>query len=881
MKIAHVRVNELVEPFLDSAPRVSWHVESDQRGCVQSNYRIRVWREDGAEPVVDTGWVPDKSCLPVPLPMHVEPLTRYQYEISVRNNFGETAHSGRHAFWGAMCGQAFQGKWITGHFCKKRDEVLGAVYLRKPFAVKEKPARALLVIVGLGYFEATINGSKVGDDFLSTPFTAYHQQVQYRVFDVTDKLSVGENALGVALGNGFYNCFTDDPWQTAKAIWRDVPKLLCELHVTYLDGSRQVVASDDTWRSSTGPIVFNGLRHGETYDARLEQPGWDKPGFDETAYDTWGNAMRTRAPGGVLRAMEIEPIRVIRKRTPIAKWRTPTGWVLDAGVLQSGICGITFRGKAGDSYTIRYSDLIKDDNTIDMVSLSGFIKNHAFQTDTYIKRGDAPETWHTRFAHHGFRYLEISGADGEPDVNDVEVWSLCNDFADRGAFEAGDPMVTCIQEITLNSVRSMCFGLINADTAREKISWTGDTGVSSGQMLLNFESQAFLNKYMRDLREAQLPSGMLPCIVPTTGWGFTFANGPDWSQPMHVIPQHLYRQCGDVQALRDNYDAHQRYVSYLDTMAVDHILDFGLGDWCAPFEGPAISVNMASFKCPVPLSDTAYYYQSVVDLAASACVLGKTEDAARCAAHALNIRNAFRARFYDEATGRIEGQCQTALGIMIAFGLADSDEVPRLLEALKEQIRLDGDRLDLGILGMRAVLTALGEHGLAQLGLDLLTAPTYPSMADWINRGATTLWECWNGLGSRNHHMFSSVSEFFYWYVAGITPSPDTVAYEKTLFRPMLNGTLLSARAHIRTVRGRVAIAWEKRDGGFAVQVQVPVSCTGELLLPRAWRGQDTLGILAEDGQAVQDNMIVCEDPVRDEVRVILESGAYHFTAGT
>ncbi len=878
MKITHVRVNHLETPFLDTQPRISWHVESERRGAKQQSYRIRVWREDEQTPAYDSGEVPDSSCLPKTIPMDVQPLTRYRFTVTVRGNGGETADSGEHVFWGAKRNQPFSAKWITGHFCKRRDNVLGAVYLRKPFAATEKPRRALLVIVGLGYFEAAINGSKVGDDFLSTPFTDYHKHVQYRVFDVTNMVNTGENVLGVTLGNGFYNCFTDDPWQTAKAIWRDVPKLLCELHVTGENGETAVIGSDDTWRSSTGPIVFNGLRHGEQYDARLEQKGWDKPDFDEAAYGTWDNAMRTRAPGGVLRAMEMEPIRVFRKIKPIDKWRTETGWILDAGVLQSGICSMTFHGQEGDTYTIRYSDLIREDRSLDMASLSGFIKNHAFQTDTYVKRGSEPETWHTRFAHHGFRYVEIAGPI-EPSVDDVEVWSLCNDFADRGAFRADDPMVTRIQEITLNSVRSMCFGLINADTAREKISWTGDTGVSSGQMMLNFESQAFMNKYMQDLREAQMPSGMLPCIVPTTGWGFTFANGPDWSQPMHVVPAHLYKQHGDIDALRLNYDAHRRYVQYLDTMAVDNILDFGLGDWCAPFEGAAITVNMESFKCPVPLSDTAYYYQSVKDLADAARALNKPEDEIKYRAHAQAIRAAWRGRFYDETAGTIHGQCQTAIGIMIAFGLCEADELPHLLNSLKEQIRKDGDRLDLGILGMRAVLFALGEHGLGQIGLDLLTAPSYPSMADWINRGATTLWECWNGLGSRNHHMFSSVSEFFYRYVAGITPSDDKLAYETTVFKPMLSGTLPGARAHINTVRGTVSIDWRKECSGFQVDVQVPVSCTGELVLPRTWQGQDTLPLLTESCEPAANAFAVCDDPARGELRVTLPSGAYRFSA--
>lgn len=879
MNVLHCRVNNLENPFIDSQPSIGWQVESDRRGCVQTSYRIRVWRESKECLVYDSKTVPSKSCLPVHIPMEVQPLARYLYQVEVQNQFGEIAHSDIAEFWGAKRTQPFSGKWITGHFCEKREEVLGAVYLRKPFDNVTGCRRALLVICGLGYFEATLNGAKVGDDFLSTPLTDFHLQAQYRVFDVTRLLTAKDNVLGVKLGNGLYNCFTEDPWQTSRAIWRDVPKLVCELHL-YDDANREtVINSDHTWRSSTGPILLNGLRHGEIYDARLEQDGWDRPGFDESQHGTWKGVKMTRAPGGVLHVMEMEPIRCFRRIRPVEKWRTEKGWLIDIGQSQSGISNTTFHGRTGETITVRYSDLIDEHGELDQKSLSMFIKNHAFQTDQYTKRSDRPETWHATFAYHGFRYMEISGNDWEPELDDFEIWSLCNDYEERGEFNCSDIWVNRIQQAACNSTRSMGFSVMASDTVREKTSWTGDTGLSCDQMLMNYGSEAFFRKWMQDLRDAQTPAGMLPCIIPTPGWGFTFANGPDWSQPMHVVPACLYRHSGDLQALADNYDAHFRYVSYLDTMAVDHIVNFGLGDWCAPFDGPALTVNMIKFKCPVALSDTAYYYQSVKDLAFSAKALGKHDEAVVHAAHAEEIRQAFRQRFFDKRTYTAAGDCQTSTGMMVFFGLAYPEEIPHLMERLREQIRRDGGKLDFGILGMKAVLTAMGENGDAQLALDMLTAPEYPSIVDWLKRGATTLWECWNGGGSHNHHMFSSVSDFLYRFVAGISPSKNEIAYEKTLFRPMLNGRLESAGAEINSVRGKVGCWWAKFEDGFEVVIQVPVSCRGELVLPATWLGQDVLTVLREGGSPVaQVSHICCQKGSEKDIRLIVPSGEYHFS---
>lgn len=862
MKITNCRINYLENPFIDRQPYLHWTPVDARRGSRQSAYRIRVWQKDDGAPACDTGWVDSSDCMPVPLPMQVRPLTPYCFRVEARDELGHMAEPGEGEFSGGMCGQRFCGKWITAAFCDRRENVVGSAYLRRAFTITKPLRRALLVICGLGYFEARINGQKVGDDFLSTPLTAYDQQIQYRIFDVTHMTASGDNALSVTLGNGFYNCFTKDAWATDAAIWRDVPKLLCELHLIGEDGGDSIVRSDDNWLTSPGPITLNGLRHGEYYDARLEMPGWDMPGFDDSA---WMPARYCRAPGGTLSVMEMEPIRIFRTLHPIRKWRSANGWMFDIGVAQSGVARIRFHGKAGDTITVRYSDLKYENGELNQDALSGFVKNYRFQTDLYTKATDAPEVWQTTFAFHGFQYLEISGNDWEPELNDIVVFSLANDLPVRGSFSCSDETANRIQQAAHNSTRSMLFSVMNSDTVREKISWTGDTGLSCEQMLLNFGAEAFFTKWMRDLRDAQRPSGMLPCIIPTPGWGFTFSNGPDWSQPIYEIPQMLYLYSGDTREISANYDALCRYIGFLDTMAIDHIVNYGLGDWCSPFEGPALTVNMSSFKCPVPVSDTAYYYAAVRAASQSARLLGKMEDAAYYAVKADKIREAFRAKFYSPETASVAGDCQTATAMMIAFGLAEPDEIPALTDTLLRIIKRDGGKLDYGILGMKAVLTALGRTGHAQLALDMLTTPEYPSIGHWLSQGATTLWECWNGGGSHNHHMFSCVSDFLYKYVAGVRCAAP--GWAAITFEPMLAGSMQGAQASVSTLRGEAAIRWTKHENGFTVGVIVPVGAQAELLLPARYEGTDVAAALAASG--------IHGEPDGAHIRIRLTSGQF------
>jgi len=822
-----LKINGLDSPTIDTVPKISLiYPDFEFDAQISADITVRLDKETVFCKTVS-------GCERAYIPLVFDMLPNKVYDVYVLSKTsGGKSYSAKTRFSTGKLGGAWRARWITASYVRRPDEVLGAVYLRRDFDVKSV-RRATLFIAGLGYFEAHINGQKVGDDFLSTPYTAYDKRITYRTFDVTSMLVRGKNAIGVILGNGFYNCFTLDAWQTATAPWRDVPKLLCEIVIECDDGTF-TVKSDDLWQCVHGPITFNGIRHGEEYDSRLECDLWDSPDYAGDVYPV----RYVKSPGVPLEVMEMEPIRIIEKLTPRLRRKVKNGWLYEIPRDIGGICNITFHGKAGTEITVRYCDILTDDGELNQEAINSFIKNYKFQTDVYIKNSDGPETWHPIFTYHGFQYIEISGCDEPPECEDIEAWALCNDFEQKGEFLSSDETVNLIQKMCVGTTTSCCMNTFSSDTVREKSSWTGDTGLSTEQLLLNFGAENFMKKWSVDLRDAMRPGGGLPCIIPTTGWGFNSINGPDWSHPVYEVPLRLYMMTGDTSYLSDNIETLRLHCDYVASMANDDgTVEYGLGDWCAPFEGAPISVNMSSFKCPISVSDTAFYYSALKALLYFADVLNREDIKEKYSPVADATRRAFREKLFDKDTLTVKGDCQSATGIAVYHGLCDDDEIIPLGERLCEQIHRDGDHLDFGVLGVKAVLDTLGRTGHSDVALKILTAPRYPSIKHWIDMGATALWECWNGGGSHNQHMFSAVSAFFYKYIGGVSyasPSGRELTY-----RPGITSGLDSAEASVRTPYGLAECKWNVSDGMAIIDLTVPSSSMGTLILPS---GERTLG---------------------------------------
>lgn len=835
-------VNYLKNPCgIDERPVFSYKIRSEARGDMQLTRRVIVKEALSGKTVWDTGVERTMTQLFVPYGGEaLLPLTKYDFRIEAETAAGIAAPA-TGSFVTGKRGERWTGKWISAWSVRREPDAYGAQYLRKTFSVSKAVRSAYLAICGLGYFESYLNGEKTGDDVLSPAFTRYDAEAMYLVYDVKERLRTGENALGVILGNGWYHCFAEDPWNTRAATWKHFPKLICELHLVYEDGTTETIVSDPTWKASKGPITFNGIRNGEFYDARLELGDWTTPDYDDGA---WEGTKIMKSPGGLLIAQEMEPIRV-RQILPAKKmWKVENGYVFDIGQNQAGVGLFKVRGAAGTEIRFRYSDVLTETGEIDVSAIGCFIKSGEFQTDKYIKKGDGEEEWHARFTYHGFQYIEVTGIDYEPKLDDVSAMTLCTDVADLGAFSCSDELFNKVQHMCRWSTISNLFSLPTDNPHREKNGWTGDTSLSCEQMLINFGTRTLLSKWSRDMRVSQRPAGQIPCIVPSTGYGYYGLMGPDWSSALIAVPYNIYLYNGDVEILRKNYDAIKRNCEFMESMTVDYTLHYGTGDWCAPFEGPAISRNMGAYKCPVEVSDTGFFYNAAKTVVEMAKILGCPDDAVYYSDLAAKIRATFREKFFDKETCSVKGDCQTATAVMLYFGLYEPDEYRPLIDKLISQIEEKDWHLDFGVLGCKFVMDVLGAAGEGNVGHRMLAQRTFPGCQQWIDLGATTLWECWNGGGSHNHHMFSSISAFLYKYVGGISPDAAEPGFAHTILRPAVDCGMESATASHESMFGEVSCYWANRDGKLSIHVKIPFGCHATLYLPKNY-----MATLKEDGR--------------------------------
>jgi alpha-L-rhamnosidase len=690
--------------------------------------------------------------------------------------------------------------------------------LRKSFTL-DKPIRSATVsICGLGYYELRMNGRRVGDHVLDPAFTRYDRRALYVTYDVTELVRQGRNAVGVQLGNGWYNEFSRSAWNFDHAPWRDLPKLLCQLDVVLADGTRTSIASNGEWKtSSEGPTRFDGIRHGESYDARHEIPGWDTPEFNDQA---WLPARLARAPGGVLAAQMLPPIRVTKTLRPVSLSEPRPGvWVFDLGQNIAGWARLNVRGPAGTQLVLRYGERLASDGTLDQQAIAEHVYEGQFQTDRYTLRGGGPEQWEPKFVYHGFQYVEVTGLPERPTQDTLSGRVVHTDFESVGHFTCSNELVNRIEQNAVWSYLGNFHGYPTDCPHREKNGWTGDAHLAVDMGLLHFRGEAAYTKWMTDIADEQQPGGPVAAIIPTSGWGYLWGNGPAWDSAYLLIPYAMYQYRGDRRIFERLYDGWRRYVDYLTSKADQGIVSIGLGDWCP-----------AKTKTPVEVTSTAYYYVDTRIVAHAATLLGKQADAERYTRQAETIRQAFLTRFYDRATGRVANGSQTAQACALCQGLAGPAETPKILDRLVDAVDAADGHLDAGILGTKYLLHALSEHGRADVAWRVVTQTTPPGWGHWIEQGATTLWEQWSGGASRNHIMFGDVSAWFIKYLGGI--GPGAPGFRQIVIRPQPLGDLRWARAEHLCPYGWIRTDWRIDAGRFTLDLTVPVGTTATVYVP-------------------------------------------------
>lgn len=831
-QIGHLQTEHLTNPIgIDAAhPRFSWRFEDNRPGARPVAYTISVGTDSARLAAGHAGiWQTegrDDSAVHIYAGRPLQPFTRYFWQTRVTDDKGKTTASPVAAFETGMLTQSnWQGAWISD----TRDiHLKPAAYFRKSFDLPKTIVSARAYIAAAGLYELFVNGKKVGDHLLDPMYTRFDRRNLYVTYDVTGDLKQGKNAIGVLLGNGWYNLQSTAVWYFDKAPWRARPSFCLDVKLIYTDGTTQTISSGKDWRTALSPIIFNSIYTGEHVDARRIQENWDRPDFIDTA---WKEPIYVSAPSQNITAQTTVPIRIRQIVAAHDLHRfSDTDYVFDLGGNIAGVSRITVQGPAGAVLRLKHGERLYPNGHVDQSNIDVHYRptddSDPFQTDIYILDGHGEEVFSPRFNYKGFQYVEVTSS--QPiGLNrwSLEGLAMGSDVRPVGTIVSSNDIIDKINIATQNSYLSNLFGYPTDCPQREKNGWTGDAQIAVETGLYNFDAITVYEKWLADLRDEQQPNGVLPSIVPTGGWGYEWGNGPDWTSAIAIIPWNVYLFYGDDKLLHDCYDNIRRYVDHIAVNYPDGLTTWGLGDW--------IPVRS---QTPVAFTSTAYYYADVIILARAAKLFHHTADVKKYTALAEKIKTAFNNKYLDKATGNYDKGYQTELSAALYWHLVPREYIVRTAAALAERVKADGVKLDVGLLGTKTILNALSENGYNDLAYRLASDTVYPSWGNWIVHGATTLLENWSIDSksdiSRNHIMFGEISAWFYKGLGGIYPDTAAPGFLHIRLHPHIPKSLKQFQATHITPYGVVSSGWTTGpDGTIRYKARLPPGVTADLQL--------------------------------------------------
>ena len=848
-------------------PRFSWQMTSEANGTKQSAYQIIIGTDEHflAEGIIwNSGKMDTEDNLLVYHGPSLEPYTKYFWGVQVWDNQGSNAVSDVSTFeTGMMEMWNWKGAWITD----TRDiDIKPAPYFRKEIRVGKKIKSARAYVAAAGLFELSINGQKIGDHKMDPTYTRFDRRNLYVTHDVTSELKNGENAIGVLLGNGWYNHQSTAVWYFHEASWRARPKFCMDLRLAYEDGSVEIISTDNSWKTSQSPVIFNSIYTAEHYDGQLEQPGWDTPGFDATA---WKSAENTPAPSQNITAQALQPIRNVEKIHPVSmKKINDRTYVFDLGRNISGVSELTLSGIKGTKLKLIHGELLDENGSVDLSNIDVHYRptddSDPFQTDIFILGGNGDETFSPRFNYKGFQYIEVkSDRPTQLDSTSLVGYVMHSDVPPVGKITSSNPTINKIWIAGNNSYLSNLFGYPTDCPQREKNGWTGDAHIAIETGLYSFDAITVYEKWMADHRDEQQPNGVLPAIIPTDGWGYHWANGPDWTSTIALIPWNVYLFYGDTKILSDNYDNIKQYVDHIDDLYPSGLTDWGLGDW----------VPVKS-RAPKELTSTTYYFADALILSRAAGILGKQVDEKHYAEVAEKIRNAFNEKYLNEGTGIYGNGMQTELSMPLLWGLVPDDLKNMVAANLARKVAEDDFHIDVGLLGSKAILNALSENGYAEAAYKVASQETFPSWGWWIVNGATTFYENWDIEAKRdlslNHIMFGEINAWFYKALGGIKPDPAQPGFKNILLKPNFVEDLDQFSAEHDGPYGKIISSWEKDGKSIIYKITIPPNSSATVWL----RGENVL----LDGEKIEENehaKVISQN--NGESAIQMESGSYKF----
>lgn len=872
-------VNDLTCPMgIDTAVRFSWINEGEGYARAQSAYRILVSSsEQNALALIGDLWDSGKTLCENNYDISYEGLplsscTAYYVRVSVWDESDlEGAFSEITRFeTGILSEEEWRGRWIGQN---RTQTPTAKPLLRKRFRVASELVSARAYVAGLGLYVMKINGCDLDGTVLNPAHTQYEDRVHYRVYDLTEALTVGDNVISVALGDGFYDNDVG-VWNWQNAVWRDHPKLLAMLRFTYADGRCETVVSDESWKIFTdGPTLVNNILLGDVYDARREVDGWESARFDDTA---WQNASLVAAPSGKLVFGEMEPMRRLQSFTPTVTKLGEGVFLIRNPVMTTGWASIRFDTVRGEEIVITYGERLEEDGSLKKPTDFGL----SFQIDRYITKGVAGERYEPQFSYKGYQYIQIENYHGELTANDVVCYRVANDVTVDSTLVTGNALINQLHEAMRRTVSNNLQGKPTDTPVWEKNGWTGDFHVSLESILYNYRMPSFTRKFLYDLVDASDERGVVPVIAPTANWGP--GNQVVWNGVLINAVYELFRFYGQRFIVECLYPAMQKQVAaYLCDMEENGGVwqDAQLCDWVSPYGGSDPNgPTLADASEGAGICGTGYVYLILSRMKDMAELLQKKDDAAFYQNTMDRVYQAFNERYFNHEKGYYETGYrrdasarshyrQTSNLVPLAFGLCPEEQKARVVANLIEDLSRKDLHLDTGMVGTKLLLPTLSREGYHKLAYRIIATETYPSWGYWIKWGADTTWEGYeNTARSHNHYFLGTYDEWLYRYLAGIETM--TEGFKTVTLAPYVIKELGFVNCTLHTVRGSLTSNWHfLPNGDLSIHLVIPVGCRANVTLPCR-----CVTLLSCDRVLPYS---------RDEdgyVTTVLESGVYDFT---
>ncbi|WP_231463789.1 family 78 glycoside hydrolase catalytic domain [Pedobacter sp. Leaf132] len=873
------------------SPTLNWKLTSSKQNVTQTAYQILVSNStSNLDKNIGDVWDTKKVNSSKSIQIHykgakLSSTKTYYWKVRVWDNKGNKSSWSKTAFWqmGLLNVADWKGaKWIA--YEKLADSNVNILptdgkkdkfdannilpMFRKGFVVNKTIKKATAFISGLGHFEMNLNGQKVGDDFLAPGWTKYDKEALYVTYDITKQIKTGDNAIGVMLGNGFhYVPPVKDRYRKLKVAY-GFPKMICRVLVEYADGTTENIVSNQSWKTDKSPVVFSSIYGGEDYNANLEQKGWNLAGFDDR---NWKSALIVDGPK--LNAQKEEPVKVFEytdalKTTPVANGE----WVYDMRQNSSSIIELKVRGKKGDTVRITPAELLKEDGSVTQKNIGGP------SYFTYILKGEGVEIWRPKFFYTGFRYLQVKGgtptgkenSSGKAVIEDLKALHIRNAAEQIGEFSTSNELFNKTFTLIDWSIKSNMVSVFTDCPHREKLGWLEQLHLMGNSVGYNYNAAPLFKKALQDMKNSQLPDGLIPEIAPEYvkfDWGGgMFRDSPEWGSSGILLPWYLYQWYGDKQALVDYYPMMQRYINYLATKADNHILPQGLGDWYDLGPNPP----GVSQLTPMGVTGTAIYYYDLKTLEKIAAILGKKADANAYSNLAVEVRKSFNNKFFDAKTKQYATGSQAANAMAVYMGLVESTDKNAVIDNLVKDIRDRKNSLTAGDIGYRYVLRVLEDAGKSNVIFDMNSRSDVPGYGMQIAKGATALTESWAALPtvSNNHFMLGHLMEWLYSGLGGIRQTENSIAFKHIKIEPEVVGDLKAADVSYDSPYGKISSSWKKTDKNFTLELNIPVNTKAHVYFPGKTKQTIT------DELNPKMNVLSAENV---KVKVTIGSGHYKF----